>query len=148
MAISLADGQMTKGLFGDGELSVLFSDSAEVRAMLLVEGALAAAQGKLGMIPEDSAAVISAMSREVLIDPSVLAAGMTRDGVVVPSLVANFVAAMEESEQGKGHSGFVHKGATSQDILDTALVLRLRRVFDVFDGRMNTLLGALKTQAV
>ena len=148
MAISLADGQMTKGLFGDGELSVLFSDSAEVRAMLLVEGALAAAQGKLGMIPEDSAAVISAMSREVLIDPSVLAAGMTRDGVVVPSLVANFVAAMEESEQGKGHSGFVHKGATSQDILDTALVLRLRRVFDVFDGRMNTLLGALKTQAL
>ena len=69
MAISLADGQMSKGLYGDAELSVLFSDSAEVRAMLLVEGALAAAQGTLGMIPKDSAAVINGMAREVLIDP-------------------------------------------------------------------------------
>lgn len=148
MAISLADGQMSKGLFGDAELSVLFSDSAEVRAMLLVEGALAKAQGQLGMIPEDSAAVLHSMAREVLIDPGALTAGMTRDGVVVPSLVAAFVDAIEESEQGKGHSGFVHKGATSQDILDTGLVLRLRRVFDLFDGRMAALLGMLKDQAV
>jgi len=148
MAISLAEGQMTKGLFGDTELSVLFSDSAEVRAMLLVEGALAAAQGTLGIIPEDSGAVIQSMSREVLIDPGALGAGTARDGVVVPSLVAAFVAAMEESEQGKGHSGFVHKGATSQDILDTGLVLRLRRVFDLFDGRMADLLITLKDQAV
>ena len=148
MAISLADGQMSKGLYGDAELSVLFSDSAEVRAMLLVEGALAAAQGTLGMIPKDSAAVINGMAREVLIDPGALTAGMTKDGVVVPSLVAAFVAAMEESEQGKGHSGYVHKGATSQDILDTALVLRLRRVFDLFDGRMAAVLAVLKDQAV
>ena len=148
MAISLAEGQMTKGLFGDAELSVLFSDSAEVRAMLLVEGAMAMAQGALGLIPKDSAAVINGMARDVLIDPGALAAGMAKDGVVVPSLVAAFVAAMEESEQGKGHSGFVHKGATSQDILDTALVLRLRRVFDLFDGRMAALVGTLKDQAV
>jgi 3-carboxy-cis,cis-muconate cycloisomerase len=148
MAISLAEGQMTRGLYGDAELSVLFSDSAEVRAMLLVEGALAAAQGKLGMIPKDSAGVIHSMAREVLVDPGALTAGTTRDGVVVPSLVAAFVSAMEESEQGKGHSAFVHKGATSQDILDTALMLRLRRVFDLFDARMEALLGALKAQAV
>lgn len=148
MAISLAEGQMSKGLFGDADLSVLFSDSAEVRAMLLVEGALAKAQGQLGMIPEESGKVIHSMAREVLIDPGALTAGMTRDGVVVPSLVAAFVAAMDESEQGKGHSGFVHKGATSQDILDTALVLRLRRVFLLFDRRMAVLLGSLKDQAV
>jgi 3-carboxy-cis,cis-muconate cycloisomerase len=148
MAISLAEGQMTRGLFGDAELSVLFSDSAEVRAMLLVEGALAAAQGALGMIPADSADVIHSMAREVLVDPGALTAGMTRDGVVVPSLVAAFVAAMAESEQGTGQSACGPHGATALEILDTALVLRLRRVFDLFDVRMEALLGALKAQAL
>lgn len=147
MAISLAEGQMGKTLFGDADVSVLFSDSAEVRAMLLVEGALAKAQGDIGQIPQDSAAVIDAMAREVLIDPGALGAGLARDGVVVPALVAEFVAAMEDSAQGKGHSGFVHKGATSQDIIDTGLVLRLRRVFDIFETRMDAFLGACVTQA-
>ena len=123
MALSLAEGHITKSLFGDAELSVLFSESAEVRAMLLVEGALATAQGEIGIIPKESALVINSMARDVLIDPGILANGMAKDGIVVPSLVAGFVAAMEASAEGKGHAGFVHKGATSQDIQDTGLVL-------------------------
>ncbi|WP_188675838.1 class-II fumarase/aspartase family protein [Neptunicoccus cionae] len=143
MAISLAEGQMFKGLFGDNELSVLFSDSAEVRAMLLVEGALAAAQGKLGTIPQESGEIINRMAREVLIDPGHLAAGVARDGVVVPALVAAFATEMQAPE----HSAYLHKGATSQDIIDTALVLRLRRVLDILDARLAVLLDTLAKQA-
>lgn len=143
MAISLAEGQMFKGLFGDAELAVLFSDSAEVRAMLLVEGALAAAQGKLGVIPAESADIINRMAREVLIDPGYLAEGIARDGVVVPALVAAFGKEMQAPE----HSAFLHKGATSQDIIDTGLALRLRRVLDILDSRMAEFLTLLADQA-
>jgi 3-carboxy-cis,cis-muconate cycloisomerase len=143
MAISLAEGAMFKGLFGDAELGVLFSDGAEVRAMLLVEGALAAAQGRLGAIPADSAKIIQRMTREIAIDPGALAAGVARDGVVVPALVAAFITEMQAPE----HAAFVHKGATSQDIIDTGLVLRLRRVVDILDGRLVALLTVLADQA-
>ena len=55
MAVSLADSQIWHRLYGDADTATLFTDSAELRALLLVEGALAEAQGKLGLIPEVSA---------------------------------------------------------------------------------------------
>ena len=45
MALSLAKGHITRSLFGDAELFDLFCESAEVRAILMVEGSLATAQG-------------------------------------------------------------------------------------------------------
>jgi 3-carboxy-cis,cis-muconate cycloisomerase len=148
MALSLAKGHITRSLFGDAELFDLFCESAEVRAILMVEGSLATAQGEIGGIPKESALVINSMARDVLIDPGILADGMAKDGIVVPSLVAGFVATMEASAEDQGHAGFVQKGATSQDIQDTGLVLWLRRVFDLFDQRMVGLLDTFRDQAL
>ena len=53
MPASPMNSQIYAGLFGDPETERLFSDSAELRAMLLVEGELARVQGKLGLIPPD-----------------------------------------------------------------------------------------------
>lgn len=143
MATSLADSQMWHRLYGDAELGQLFTDSAEVRAMLLVEGALARVQGRLGMIPEVSGEAIARAAREVLIDPGALAAGAARDGVVVPALVAAFREAMQAPE----HAAYVHWGATSQDIQDSGLVLRLRRALDIMEARLRALVAALAEQA-
>ncbi|MDZ4134357.1 MAG: 3-carboxy-cis,cis-muconate cycloisomerase, partial [Paracoccaceae bacterium] len=55
MPAALADSALYARLFGDVETARLFSDSAEVRAMMLVEGALAKVQGDLGLIPLESA---------------------------------------------------------------------------------------------
>ena len=66
----------------------------------MVEGSLATAQGEIGGIPKESALVINSMARDVLIDLGILADGMAKDGIVVPSLVAGFVAAMEASAEG------------------------------------------------
>ena len=55
MPASPLDSAIYRHLFGDPEVAKLFTDSAEVRAMLVVEGALAKAQGTLGMIPETAA---------------------------------------------------------------------------------------------
>ena len=53
------DSAIFRDLFTDPEIAPLFTDSAEIRAMLMVEGQLALAQAKLGVIPEISAQAIS-----------------------------------------------------------------------------------------
>lgn len=133
------DSAVYRDLLGDPEVARLFSDAAEVRALLLVEGALAQAQGAVGLIPEISAAAIHRASLEAQIDPSALADETGRSGVVVPALVAAFRAAIPAAE----HAQYVHWGATSQDVIDTALVLRLRQILVVLERRLEATLAAL-----
>lgn len=130
MAGSVFDSQVYGGLFGCGEASLLFSDSAEVRAMLLVEGALAKAQGEAGVIPQESAAAIARAVVEIAVDPGVLKQPTAQNGVPVPGLVAAFREEMKAPE----HAQYVHWGATSQDIMDSALMLRLRQVLALVEA--------------
>lgn len=143
MPASPADSALYRGLFGDDETAALFTDSAEIRAMLLVEGVLARVQGDLGLIPETAAAYIERASREVQIDPAALAAETATNGVPVPALVAAFRKAMQAPE----HARYLHWGATSQDIMDTAQALRLRRVIAVWQGRLDGLVRHLGVMA-
>jgi len=139
MPASPADSPLYARLFGDDEAARLFSDSAEVRAMLLVEGALAKVQGELGVIPAESAAFLHRASFEVQIDPSALAGETAVNGVPVPALVAAFRTACNAPD----HAAFAHWGATSQDIMDSALALRLKRLIELWEGRLDGLLAAL-----
>lgn len=139
MPAAAADSALYARLFGDAGTAALFTDSAEIRAMLLVEGALARAQGAHRMIPDEAAAFIDRMSREVQIDPSALAVETARNGVPVPGLLAAFRKAAGAPEMMR----WLHWGATSQDIVDTALALRLRRVLDLWQDRLDALALAL-----
>lgn len=130
-------------LFSDDATAQLFTDSAEIRAMLLVEGTLARVQGRLGLIPEPAALFIDRAAREVEVDPAALAAETAVNGVPVPALVAAFRKAMQAPD----HAQYLHWGATSQDIVDTALALRLRRVLALWETRLTDLLAALATLA-
>jgi 3-carboxy-cis,cis-muconate cycloisomerase len=140
--ISPFDGPLTAGLYGDAEVAALFAGSAEVRSMLLVEGALARVEGGLGIVPETSGRAIERAAREVVIDPAALADGMASAGVPVAALVAAF-----RRELGPEHGAWLHWGATSQDVVDTGLVLRLRRVLEILDGRLERLVSVLGDQA-
>lgn len=139
MPASAADSALYGRLFGDAELAALFTDSAEVRAMLLVEGALAKVQGELGLIPAEAGAFLHRAASEVQIDPAALAVETAANGVPVPALVAAFRKASGAPALGQ----FLHWGATSQDIVDTALALRLRRVIAIWEERLTALLAAL-----
>lgn len=143
MAVSAMMSGMFSELYSDTEMAGLFSDSAEIRAMLLVEGALAMAEGKLGIIPEVSAMAIHRAAREIQIDPTGLAAETGKDGVPVPALVKAFQAAMNAPD----HAKYIHWGATSQDIMDTSLVLRLRRAIDILDARLEKIVKDLAGHA-
>ena len=139
MAGSVFDSPMYARLFPAGEVGRLFTDTAEVRAMLLVEGALAKVQGAQGVIPETAAAFIHRAAMEVQIDPTGLAGPTGENGVSVPGLVAAFRAAMEAPE----HAQYAHWGATSQDIIDTGLMLRLRQMLVLQETMLRETLQAL-----
>lgn len=129
MAASVFSSELYCRLFPAGEAGKLFTDSAEVRAMLLVEGALAKVQGEMGLIPNVSAQFIHRVTLEIPLDPGGLAKDTGTNGVTVPGLVTAFRKAMEAPE----HAQYVHWGATSQDIADTAQMLRLRQLLTLLE---------------
>ena len=143
MPASPLDSVLYGKLFGDSDLAPLFTDSAALRAMLVVEGALAKAQATLGMIPKEAAEAIHRDGMEVVIDPALLAQGVADNGIPVPGMVAEFRRIMAQEE----HAQWVHFGATTQDIIDTSLMLRLRRALSIIAARGAGLVADLGTLA-
>ncbi len=143
MAGSVFDSPLHAKLFPTGDIGRLFTDTAEVRAMMLVEGSLAKVQGALGIIPEISAAAIHRASLELQIDPSGLGMATGQNGVTIPGLVAEFRKLMQAPE----HAQYLHFGATSQDITDTALMLRVRQLLALQEDALTSLLRDLATLA-
>jgi 3-carboxy-cis,cis-muconate cycloisomerase len=143
MTASVFDSPLFARLFDSGEAGRLFSDTAAIRAMLLVEGALAKVQGGLGVIPDLSAAAIHRASLEVQIDPGALADPTGTNGVSVPGLVAAFRTEMTAPE----HAQYVHWGATSQDIIDTGQMLRLRQALALAEADLKTVIKDLGARA-
>ncbi|WP_294228496.1 hypothetical protein [uncultured Shimia sp.] len=124
MTASVFDSPMFTKLYPVGEAGRLFTHSAEVRAVLLVLGTLAEAQGARGDIPQDSAYFIHRSAMEVQIDPAGLANNLAQDGTYIPGLVAAFEKAMEAPP----HSQHLMHNTDPQDVADTALMLRLRQL--------------------
>ena len=142
MAVSPFDSAVLGPLFGDAEVAAAFSDDAEVAAMVAVERALARAEGAVGVIPAPAAAAIDSGLASFAPDPAALAAGTVAAGVPVPALVAALRKALPP-EAGQ----WLHWGATSQDIVDSGLALRLRPVLAVLDARLATLADTLALAA-
>jgi 3-carboxy-cis,cis-muconate cycloisomerase len=98
---------------------------AWLQAMLDAEGALAAAEARAALIPREAAEVIASRCDAALFDPEETGKNGRAAGNPVPPLVRALTAAVSEvSEDAARH---VHKGATSQDITDTAAMLVARR---------------------
>lgn len=131
MTASPFDHPLLAGLVGDEEVSRRFAATAEIGSILRFEAALAEAQEKVGVIPPGSAEAIGQASAALKPDWPALAAGTARDGMVVPTLVKALRRAV-----GKPHDQWVHFGATSQDAIDTGLVLRLKQACAILDQRV------------
>jgi 3-carboxy-cis,cis-muconate cycloisomerase len=127
-------------LVGDEAVAAFFSNEAELLAMLRVEAALASAEAEVGLIEVAAAERIAEACRDFQPDWQRLAQGLAQDGVVVPEFVKQLRAAV-----GEAHAKSVHVGATSQDIIDTGLILRLKDVTQVYLDRLGALTHALET---
>lgn len=122
------------GLFSDPELSDVLSPDRTLQHMLRVEAEYLRVQGKYGSIsPEKAEQAASAVER-TRVDVAQLRLGTARDGLAVPALVKQ----LRESV-GPNLADVVHTGLTSQDVIDTALVLSFSEVIALLDQRLERL---------
>ncbi|MDS0136107.1 MULTISPECIES: adenylosuccinate lyase family protein [unclassified Amycolatopsis] len=115
----------------------LVDDHALLTAMLDVEAALAEAQAELGAIPVTAAKAIRAVAASDL-DPQAIAAGVRETANPVVAFVAGLTAAVDPAA-----AEYVHRGSTSQDILDTALMLLCASTLDRVERDLLATAGTL-----
>jgi len=119
----------------------LFDDTALVQGMLDVEAALSRAQASVGLIPPEAALTITACADASRLDvPAIIAASGRAGTLAIPVVRALTGAVKEASPQA---AGFVHWGGTSQDVVDTAMVLATRRALALIDADLQRLIAAL-----
>lgn len=142
MAISPLDSTVFAGVFGDSEIGPLFSDAAEIEAMIDFERALARAEAACGVIPLEAGAALDAAMRGLVIPPEELTEATAAAAVPVPGLVVALRKRLDPDV-----AQWLHWGATTQDIMDGSLLLRLRRSADIIDGRLTRLIDTLLAAA-
>lgn len=136
MTASPFDHPFLSGLFGDEEAASLFTAEADIAAMLSFEAALAHVLAENGIIAPEAAQAVATACSSFEADLAALKEATGRDGVVVPELVRQLREAV-----GNPHSQSVHFGATSQDVIDTSLILRLKQFTSVLDTRLEALIA-------
>jgi 3-carboxy-cis,cis-muconate cycloisomerase len=123
------------------ELSELFSDRNAIAQLLKVEAALAIAQGEVGIIPETAAKIISDCCIVDTIDQVSLKNDIVLGGNAAIPLVKQLTKVIKNLDFEA--SKYLHLGATSQDIIDTATVLIVKEYVDWLDKKLNNLQDAL-----
>jgi 3-carboxy-cis,cis-muconate cycloisomerase len=128
-------------LFETDTAAAIFADRARLQGMLDFEAALARAQARLGVIPGQAAVPIAAQARAERYDLDALGQATALAGnpaiPMVKALTAQVAAVSPDAAR------FVHWGATSQDAMDTGLVLQLRAYVDLVDHDLERLAAAL-----
>jgi len=141
MTFAALDSLITGPLFATTGMRTVFSDRARLVAMLRMEAALARAQAGLGLVPDGLAPAIEAISPEDL-NLEALGEGTALAGVpaipFVKAVQARLPPALEVS---------FHKGATTQDVVDTALVLQMRDALDAIEADLAVILDGLSRLA-
>lgn len=127
--------------FGTAAMRAVWTDQAMVQGWLDLEGALAWAQGELGVIPQRVAAKIARSCNVSTVTPDAIAAWNERTGHVIVSLVKAFRDAVPDVGE------MFHFGPTTQDILDTGLTLQLRNALRLLVPRLVELERTARTQA-
>ncbi|MEU7638546.1 3-carboxy-cis,cis-muconate cycloisomerase [Streptomyces sp. NPDC039016] len=113
-------------------------DTAFLQAMLDAEAALTRAQAALGLAPVEAARAVTEAARAARFDARDLALRGRGGGNPVIPLVAALTAAVPDA-----HAPYVHRGATSQDILDTALMLVAHRTTGLVAADLEAAAGTL-----
>lgn len=131
MSSSIFSNPLFAGLVGDKAVEKFFMPSAEIASMLDFEQALCTAQAAHGDIPEEAAAAINEVIDRFEADIDDLADGAALDGLIVPALIRQIRAAIPTEYQ-----SYFHRGATSQDLVDTSLAVRLCYVVEMLESRL------------
>jgi len=140
MSVSIFDSFLTTP-----EMIAVFDDTAVVQAMFRFEEALARAQAAEGVIPESAARAIAGVCNAQLYDIPALVHASRRAGSLAIPLVKELTKTVALfSQESASH---VHWGSTSQDVIDTGMVLVTREALALLDQGLQTLAGKLLSLA-
>lgn len=131
---SFATHPWLNALLGDPEVYAELNGPALLERMRRVETAHARAMGAIGALPAARAEEAAQRIQNAEIDVDMLNTATAKDGVAVPGLVAQFRAGAPEDL-----AAVMHRGLTSQDVHDTALVLAVLAVLEIFETRLDAL---------
>ena len=135
-------GRLIESLATTPTLAALFSDESVLQAMLEFETALARAESRTGVIPKDAADAITAAARPCNFDIPSLADAAFRAGTPAIPLVKMLTEQVRKTDVDAAR--FVHWGATSQDVADSAMSLLLKRAEPLLIGDLSRLDKALE----
>jgi 3-carboxy-cis,cis-muconate cycloisomerase len=136
------DSLLFRDMFGTAEMRAVFSDESLVGRYLETEAALARAQARMGVVPQEAAKAIDAAAQSIEIDYDLLRQETEIVGYPILPLVHQLSKAAGEA------GGYVHWGATTQDIMDTANVLQIRAALEIVGRDLAELRGILADLAV
>lgn len=129
--------RLLDSLFSSDRMREIFADRGRLGGMLRFEAALARAEARAAVIPKSAVAAIEAQCRAELFDVEKISRAAALAGNLAIPLVQELTALVRQ------HSGeaadFVHYGATSQDAIDTGLVLQLRDALDSVEADLAAL---------
>jgi len=132
-------------LFTTDRMRAIFSDHGRLQAMLDFEAALARGEARIGAIPQGAGAAIAEQCRADFFDVDALGAGAAQSGNTAIPLVKELTARVAARDRDAAR--YVHWGATSQDAMDTGLVLQLREALVVLESDLARLAAALAALA-
>lgn len=138
----MKDSKIFGSMFYDSEINSIFSDEQLVANMLQVEVALAKVQGELGIIPQEAAQAIYTGLDGFKPDFDDLRAGTEKAGYPVIALISQL-----RDHIGGETADYIHWGATTQDIMDTAMILQVRVAFEHIESNLKKLILSLVTLA-
>lgn len=128
-------------LFQSEAMRAVFSDHRQLQSMLDFESALARVEGRLRIIPSEAAAAIARNCRAELFSAASLAGEASLQGNLAIPMVKHLTALVRK--ENPASAGYVHWGTTSQDAIDTGLVLQLRDAIELLDAGLRNLCQAV-----
>lgn len=126
----------------DVEIQQVISDEAFISKMIFVEIALAKVQAQQGIIPHSAAKEIANKLKSFSPSPDALARGTLENGIPTITLLT-----LAKKELSSSTQDYLHWGATSQDIMDTANILLIKEVLNIFEKRLLQIIKSLKSLA-
>ncbi len=127
MPSTVLDSDIFKDMFGTAEMRVVFSDDNLLGRYVEAEVALAVAQGRVGVVPREAADAIATLAPSVVLDRAALKQETENVGYPILGLVRQLSARVGDAGR------YVHWGATTQDIMDTATVLQVRAALAIIE---------------
>jgi 3-carboxy-cis,cis-muconate cycloisomerase len=128
-------------LFTTDDMREIFSDHRQLQSMLNFEAALARALGKAGVAPKEAVAAIESQCDANLFSVETLAREGALAGNVAIPMVKQLTALVAKTDTKAG--AFVHYGATSQDAIDTGMILQLREALEEIGAGLSKISSAL-----